>query len=79
MSVGRSPTQLPTGLRLETVTRIALWLAGPDTVPEAVHWPPPLVDRSRERKPPNASTVANPLMAPLQSPVELTQAPSTQL
>ena len=79
MPVGRSPTQLPTGLRLVPVNRIALWLARPDTAPVALHWPPPLADRSRETKPSNASAVAKPLMAPLQSPVELTQAPSTQL
>jgi hypothetical protein len=79
MPAGRSPTQLPTGLRLALVTRSALWLAGPDRVPVALHWPPPLADRSKERKPSNPSAVAKPLMAPLQSPVELTHAPSTQL
>ena len=79
MPVGRSPTQLPTGVRLVPVTRIALWLARPDRVLVALHWPPPLADRSKERKPSNPSAVAKPLMAPLQSPVELTQAPSTQL
>ena len=79
MPAGRSPTQLPTGLRLVLVTRRALWLAGPDRVPVALHWPPPLADRSKERKPSNPSAVAKPLMAPLQSPVELTHAPSTQL
>jgi hypothetical protein len=45
----------------------------------AVHWPPPPADRSKVRKPLNASPVAKPLMAPLQSPVVLSQAPSTQL
>ena len=79
MPEGRSPTQPPTGLRLVPVTRSALWLAAPDTVPVALHWPPPLVDRSKERKPSNAFAVAKPLIAPLQSPVELIHAPSTQL
>jgi hypothetical protein len=59
--------------------RSALSLAGPDAVPVALHWPPPLADRSREMKPPNASAVANPLIAPFQSPDVLTYAPSTQL
>jgi hypothetical protein len=79
MPVGRSPTQLPTGLRPVPVSRTALWLARPDTAPVALHWPPPLADRSREMKPSNPSAVAKPLIAPRQSPVELTQAPSTQL
>jgi hypothetical protein len=79
MPVGRSPTQLPTGLRLVPVSRTAVWLARPDTAPVALHWPPPLAERSREMKPSNPSAVAKPLMAPRQSPVELTQAPSTQL
>jgi hypothetical protein len=79
MPAGRSPTQPPTGPRLVPVTRSALWLAEPDTAPVALHWPPPLADRSKERKPANPSAVAKPLMAPLQSPVELTHAPSTQL
>jgi hypothetical protein len=61
------------------VTRIASWLAGPDTVAIAEHWPPPLADRSKERNPEYASAVAKPLMAPLQSFVELIQPPSTQL
>ena len=53
--------------------------ARPDTAPVALHWPPPPADRSREMKPSNASAVAKPLIAPRQSPVELTHAPSTQL
>jgi hypothetical protein len=79
MPVGRSPAQLPTGVRLVPARRTALWLAPPDTAPVALHWPPPLADRSREMKPSNASAVAKPLIAPRQSPVELTHAPSTQL
>jgi hypothetical protein len=45
----------------------------------AVHWPPPPADRSNVRKPLNASALAKPLMAPRQSPVVLSQPPSTQL
>jgi hypothetical protein len=46
------------GVRLVAVIRIALSLAGPETEPVASHWPPPFADRSREKEPPNASSMA---------------------
>src|SRR4030088_2985736 len=79
MPVGRTPAQVPTALRLAVVMRIAPWPAEPARGPFALHAPPPAADRSKERKPSNAFAVAKPLMAPLQSPTVLTQAPSTQL
>ncbi len=77
-ALGRSPEQLPTAVSESSVNR-SVDPAGPDTAPVALHSPPPLADRSKERKPEKESAVEMPLMAPCQSDVELIHAPSTQL
>ena len=68
----------PTAPMLSAVKR-SVCPAGPEMGAVASHWPPPLADRSNDRKPEKESAVAKPLMAPCQSDVELIHAPSTQL
>jgi len=76
--LGRSPAQLPTAVR-ESAVKCSVGPTNVDTLAVALHWPPPLADRSKDRKPENESAVATPLIAPCQSDVELIHAPSTQL